>query len=54
METNFSVLFHGKKNIAKNEKLITIYTRVTANSDRYVITTHRIVEASGSLRRLEK
>ncbi|HEX4372133.1 MAG TPA: site-specific integrase [Puia sp.] len=46
METNFSVLFHGKKNIAKNEKLITIYMRVTANSDRYVISTHRIVEAT--------
>jgi hypothetical protein len=34
METKFSVLFHGKKNIAKNQKLITIYVRITVNGGR--------------------
>jgi conjugative transposon TraM protein len=54
METNFSVLFHGKKNIAKNEKLITIYVRITVNGERLVFSTHRTIEVSNWSREAEK
>ena len=46
METKFSVLFWGKKNITKNNKLLTIYLRVTVSDGRFELSTNRVIESA--------
>jgi site-specific recombinase XerD len=46
METKFSVLFWGKKNIKKNKKMLTIYLRVTLPDGRFELSANRVIEAA--------